>query len=247
MQISEFFQSHRKVALAFSGGTDSSYLLYAAKLFGCDVQPYFVDSAFQPQFELNEAKQVADELDLNLKILNIDVLSSKSVTDNPLNRCYYCKHAVFSLIKNEAAKDGYAVVIDGTNASDNIDDRPGMKALQELGVLSPLRECGVTKTKVYELSKAANLLTKDKPSYACLATRIPHGTEITEGILIKVEKSEDFMRSIGFSDFRVRTMAGSCKLQIRENQFRLLLENSTKLVEELKKYFDDVLLDLNPR
>lgn len=247
MQISEFFQSHRKVALAYSGGTDSSYLLYAANSFGCDVQAYFVNSAFQPQFELDEAQRVADDLDLNIKLLNIDILSNNSITDNPVNRCYYCKHAVFSLIKNEAKKDGYVVVIDGTNASDNIDDRPGMKALHELGILSPLRACGVTKAKVYELSKATNLLTKDKPSYACLATRIPYETKITEEVLLKVEKSEDFIRSIGFSDFRVRVMAGSCKLQIKENQFQLLLKNRAKLVKELKIYFNDVLLDLNPR
>lgn len=247
MQLSEFFQSYKKVALAFSGGTDSSYLLYAAKSFGCDVQCYFVKSAFQPNFELDDAKKVAENLGLNIKILDLDIFSNRTVTDNPVDRCYYCKHAIFSHIINQAKKDGYEVVIDGTNASDDVDDRPGMKALQELGVLSPLRECGVTKADIYELLKTTNLLVQGKPSYACLATRIPYETKITKEALLKVEKAEDFIKSIGFSDFRVRMMTRACKLQIKENQFQLLFESRAKLTEKLKEYFDDVLLDLKPR
>ena len=137
MTLQEFFQAHPKVALGFSGGVDSSYLLYAARQAGADVRPYFAKTQFQPQFELEDAKRLAEEVGAELTILPYDILPAAGF--NPKNRCYYCKTALFGALVERARQDGYDEVIDGTNASDDAGDRPGMKALGEMKVLSPLR------------------------------------------------------------------------------------------------------------
>ena len=132
MKLIEFFREYPKVAIAFSGGVDSSYLLYAALESGVDAIAYYVNSDFQPKFELEDAKRLANQLGARLEIIELDVLSHDEIAKNPSNRCYYCKNAIFKEIINRAKKDGYSVIIDGTNASDEVSDRPGMKALQEL-------------------------------------------------------------------------------------------------------------------
>ena len=145
MEIKEFFEKYPKVAIAFSGGVDSSYLLYAAKQYAKRFTAYYVKSVFQPEFEYRDAVRLAEELGADISVIEADVLSSEDVKRNPENRCYYCKQLIFSNIKKKALEDGYTVVLDGTNASDDVNDRPGMKALKELEVRSPLRECGLTK------------------------------------------------------------------------------------------------------
>ena len=179
MNLQKFFSRHPRAAVAFSGGVDSAYLLYAAKKYGEKVCAYYVKSEFQPRFELEDAVRLAAGLDAELKILELEVLSAPCVKENPSDRCYHCKRAIFSAIMEAAKEDGFPVLLDGTNASDDASDRPGMKALQELSVLSPLRECGLTKAKIRTLSKEAGLFTWDKPAYACLATRLPTGEGIT--------------------------------------------------------------------
>ena len=145
MTLQEFFRENPRVALAFSGGVDSAYLLYAALRNGAQVRAYYVKSAFQPQFELDDAMALAYQLQADVKILELDVLSDPQIAENPANRCYYCKKRIFSAIAKQAAEDGFPVLLDGTNASDDAQDRPGMQALKELNVLSPLRLCGLTK------------------------------------------------------------------------------------------------------
>ena len=203
MTLQTFFQQNPKVAVAFSGGTDSAFLLYAARQYAKEVHAYYVRSAFQPQFEYNDAVELAKQLDVSLTVIQVDVLSSPVVTANPPDRCYHCKKVIFSKITKAAAQDGFLVLLDGTNASDDASDRPGMKALQELKVLSPLRECELTKNQIRELSKKAGLFTWNKPAYACLATRIPTGCTITAERLSKTERAENFLMTLGFSDFRV--------------------------------------------
>ena len=139
------------------------------------------------------------------------------------------------------------VLIDGTNASDDAADRPGIRALRELSVRSPLRECGITKADVRRLSKEAGIFTWNKPSYACLATRIPAGESITAEKLQKTEQSEAFLTDLGFHDFRVRLMGESAKLQIREEQFPLLIEKRTDILNGLKSLYTNILLDLEVR
>ena len=247
MNLSEFFKQHQKIALAFSGGVDSAYLLYASLQAGCDVHAYYVKSAFQPQFELEDAKKLAQELGAKMTILELDVLKDSIITDNPSNRCYYCKKKIFSAIKEAAKTDGYDVLMDGNNASDDADDRPGMKAVQELKVLSPLRECGITKTEVRKLSKEAGLFTWDKPAYACLATRIPTGAQITSEKLAATETSEKVLTDLGFTDFRIRLSGTVAKIQVREEQLEKLLLYRKEILEKLKPYYSAVTVDLEVR
>ena len=194
MYLSEFFHRHPCCALAFSGGVDSSYLLYAAVSYGARVKAYYVCSAFQPQFELEDARRIAAQLGADMDVIELDVLGRPELTSNPPNRCYHCKQLVFSAIAACAGKDGFRTLIDGTNASDDDADRPGMLALRELNVLSPLRESGLTKHRIRELSREAGLFTWDKPAYACLATTIPTGEVITAEKLSITERAEDFLR-----------------------------------------------------
>jgi uncharacterized protein len=179
--------------------------------------------------------------------LELDVLDDTTIAANPKNRCYFCKKKIFTAILEQAKNDGFALVIDGTNASDDISDRPGMQALLELGIRSPLRECGLRKADIRRLSKEANLFTHDKPAYACLATRIPTGTEITPALLAKTERSEAFLRSLGFADFRIRHLGDCAKLEVRQEQLPLLLARREVIVCELKKDYTTVLLDLEVR
>lgn len=247
MNLEEFFAENPKVALAFSGGVDSAYLLYAAMQCGAQVKAYYVRSAFQPEFEYRDAQRLVEQLGAEWKVIPVEVLQSEIVASNPCDRCYYCKHVIFETILENAAADGYTVLLDGTNASDEEGDRPGMKALRELSVRSPLRECGFTKARIRELSKEAGLFTWDKPAYACLATRIPTGERITAEKLMATEKAEEYLFSLGFSDFRVRRMGDAAKLQFPENQQVKVLEHRKDILAELKKYYKSVLLDLEVR
>lgn len=245
--LTAFFHENQKVALAFSGGVDSAYLLYMAKKCGAEVCAYYVKTPFQPQFEYNDALLLAKQLHVPMTVLELDVLCDPAIAANPKIRCYHCKKKIFTAILAQAKQDGYPLVIDGTNASDSCVDRPGMQALQELGVRSPLRELGLTKTDIRRLSKEASLFTHDKPAYACLATRIPTGTPITPVLLKKTENSEAFLQSLGFSDFRIRHLDGGAKLELREAQLPLLLQHRETILAELKKYYTTVLLDLEVR
>ena len=247
MNLEEFFSKHPIVAVAFSGGVDSAYLLYMACKYAERVKAYYVKSAFQPQFELDDAERFAKELQAEMTIIRLDVLTDEQVRMNPPNRCYYCKKRIFTAIREHALNDGFQVLLDGTNASDDAGDRPGMVALRELAVLSPLRLCGLTKQEIRKLSKAAGLFTWDKPAYACLATRIPSGQAIDERLLQRTEKAESFLASFGFRDFRVRTLGEFAKLQVCSSQLPLLMEFREKIIGELKKDYKAVLLDLETR
>ena len=247
MTLKEFFEENKKAAIGFSGGVDSAYLLYAAKKYKADIQPYFVKTAFQPQFEYDDALMLCDKLGIELKTIEYDILSESVIKANPCNRCYYCKRSIFNLLKAQSRADGYSLIIDGTNASDNLNERPGAKAIEELGVRSPLRECGLTKDRIRELSKNAGLFTWNKPSYSCLATRTQNGTELTYEILTKIENAELELMKLGFRDFRVRVYNSDARLQIKAEQFAKAVELREKIVEVLKPYFDIILLDMEAR
>ena len=247
MDLSDFFARNPKAAIAFSGGVDSAYLLYAAIQCGAEVRAYYVKAAFQPQFELDDGMRLAEQLKAVLKIVELDVLASKTVMANPPDRCYHCKKMIFSAIMKEARADGFSLLLDGTNASDEEGDRPGMRALKELAVQSPLRLCGLSKDEIRHLSGEAGLFTWDKPAYACLATRIPAGETITEEKLAATEASEKYLSALGFTDFRVRRMGDAARLQIQAGQIEKVIRNREKIVRELKRYYTAVLLDLEAR
>ena len=247
MELREFFERHPKCALAFSGGTDSALLLCEAQRLGADVKAYFVKGPFQPQFELEDARRLAKELGAEMEVIETDVLALPEVAENGPRRCYYCKRTIFSLIFERARRDGYDTVIDGTNASDQVDDRPGMQAIAELGVLSPLRMCGVTKAQVRELSAEAGLFTARKPSYACLATRVPTGTAITREALEKVERGEEALREMGFSDLRLRLEGTGARLELPAAQLPAVVQNRERVLKALLPSFSRVTVDLAGR
>ena len=247
MELSDFFQENPQAAIAFSGGVDSAYLLYAGVKYGARVKAYYVKTAFQPQFELEDALKLAQSLGAQMEVLPIDVLCHEKVTANPPDRCYHCKQQIFGKILEKAKADGFSLVLDGTNASDDASDRPGMRALAELKVRSPLRECGLTKAVIREKSMEAGLFTWDKPAYACLATRIPTGEVITAEKLEKTEWAEGFLFSLGLRDFRVRLLGENARLQVREADIPLLLQNRETIVTELKHRYGGVVLDMEVR
>ena len=247
MTLEEFFKANPKAALAFSGGTDSAYLLWAAVQAGADVQPYFVRSAFQPRFELADAERLCAQLGLSLRVLDCDVLARPEIAANPPERCYYCKRALFTRLLDAAREEGYPLVMDGTNASDPEGDRPGMRALRELGVRSPLREAGLRKCDVRRLSAQAGLFTADKPSYACLATRIPSGTAIEPAMLETVEQAEGLLAGLGYRNFRVRLRPWGALLQFDESQHADAEKNIENIRGLLGGLFHELRIDPAPR
>ena len=247
MELSTFFHQHPQVALAFSGGVDSSYLLCEALRCGAQVRAYYIQTVFQPRFEREDARRLAADLGADLTVVDYDVLSHADVVRNGPDRCYHCKRALFSLMQQRASQAGFPTIIDGTNASDPEADRPGMRALAEMGVYSPLKMCGITKDEIRRRSREAGLFTWDKPAYACLATRIPTGMAIRAADLTRVELAEDALRGLGFSDFRVRLMGAAARLELCEQQMTLALERRRDILSLLSPHFTLVTLNLSPR
>ena len=246
MTLQEFFAENARAAIAFSGGVDSSYLLYAAVQCGADVHAYFAKTAFQPRFELDDARRLAESVGARLTVLELDALSSEDVARNPANRCYYCKQNIFGNLKRAAAEDGFTLILDGTNASDDAGDRPGMRALREMDVRSPLRECGLMKAEIRRLSHEAGLFTWDKPAYACLATRIPAGRRIEPGDLRDIESAEAALRALGYSDLRVRLTERGARLELPESQIECAASQRAAILDILGG-FGEVTLDLRGR
>ena len=255
MTLKEFFVANPKIALAFSGGVDSAYLLYAALEQGAEVKAYFIKSQFQPEFELEDARRLVSELaerfnrdeESMMCVISLDVLACDTVAANPADRCYYCKQRIFGALLEAAAADGFTVIMDGTNASDEEGDRPGMRALQELQVKSPLRLSGLTKDDVRQQSRKAGLFTWDKPSYACLATRIPTGQTITAEVLKQVEAAETSLETLGFRDFRIRLFHGAARIQLKPDQMELAIVKQREILEQMKPLFAEILLDMEGR
>lgn len=247
LELANFFEHNNKVAVAFSGGVDSAYLLYVASKCGADVTAFYVKSQFQPQFEYEDAIRLASELNVKMHTISLDVLQCENVVRNPANRCYYCKQLIFEAIIENAHNLGYTLIVDGTNASDDADDRPGMKALKELSVRSPLRECGLTKDMIRAYSKEAGLFTWDKPAYACLATRICTGEEITERKLQITEKAEQFLFELGFSNFRIRMIGNCAKLQFTREDKQRFYKYEQKITNRLLEDYDEVIVDTEVR
>ena len=247
MTLQEFFRRHPRAALAFSGGTDSAYLLWAAVRYAERVGAYYVRTPFQPAFALEDARRMAGELGAELRVVELDVLAEGDIAANRPDRCYHCKRAMLTAAAAAAREDGLALLLDGTNASDDAAGRPGFRALEELGALSPLRLCGLTKAEIRRLSREAGLFTWDKPAYSCLATRIPPGEAITAEKLQTVEAAEGALSAMGFRDFRVRLDGGLAKLQLPASQMPLLLERRREAVRALKTHCRGAVLDLEAR
>lgn len=243
MNLQQYFSAHPRGALAFSGGADSVFLLWAALESGAEVQPFFIDTPFQPRWERQGAEALCQSLGVPLTILTAEPLSCPEIRENPSNRCYYCKRLLFTTLRRGAEAAGFSLLWEGTNASDDANDRPGMRALAELEVESPLRLCGLTKAEIRRRSREAGLPTWDKPSYACLATRFPTGRVITPADLARVETGEQALMALGFSDLRLRLRDWGALLQLPGGQQPDARQRWGEITEALGPLFPEVQLD----
>jgi uncharacterized protein len=243
----ELIGVHDGVAIAFSGGVDSTLLAVAAEqALGDRALAITVRTPYIPRWEIEEAKQLARSK--GIRHLIIDLPVPEAVTENPAERCYLCKQVVFQNIIRVAREQGIEVVFDGTNADDLKDYRPGLRALAELNVRSPLQELGFDKETVRAMSREMSLPTWDKPAYACLLTRLPYNTRLQEADFRMIERAEVFMMELGFRAVRVRKFGDLAKIEVaRETLPRLLdMHVFDKIVVTLKEIgFAQVALDMS--
>ena len=239
---------YKHVAVAFSGGVDSTLLLHVAHdVLGDRVIAFTASSCSFPQRELNEAIAFCLEKGIEQVVFNAEELDVEGFAENPLNRCYLCKQALFEKMIVLARQRGIETIIDGTNLDDEQDYRPGSQAKIEAGVRSPLSEARLNKKAIRELSKDLGLPTYNKQSFACLASRIPYGEPITEELLKKIDSAEQFLLDQGFIQVRVRVHGDIARIEISPYQFSLLFQDDTheRVVRQLQSLgFLYVTLDL---
>lgn len=247
-KLEAYIKEKGKLAVAFSYGVDSTYLLKAAHdVLGDDVTAIIARHAAFPETEYLGAKNFCEKEGIEAIIIEHDMLSIPEVLSNQPDRCYHCKTALMSGFLEKAYERGIDTVADGTNADDDFGDRPGMRALEELGIVSPLREAGLTKADIRTLSKELELPTWDKPSMACLATRIPTGTELSAETMKRIDAAEQYIRSLGFSQVRVRAKEGNARIEIYPSEFSKMAQEDTaeRVSSELQRLgFSHVTLDL---
>lgn len=245
--LCDYFLGQQRVAVAFSGGVDSTLLaVLAARTLGENAVAITVKSPYIPEWEMAEAKSLANEFGLNHEIIEVGV--PEIISSNPPQRCYLCKKEVFGRIITAAKARGIDSVVDGTNIDDLKDYRPGLKALAELGVESPLKLAAMTKQDVRELSRELGLPTWDKPAYACLLTRLPYGAPLEQRAFQMIEQAEVFMMKLGFRAVRVRKLDDLAKIEVDRTSLPRLLNMTLfdKIVEEfLRIGFKQVALDMH--
>jgi len=231
--------------LAFSGGVDSSFLLRAMKISGIRFLAITGKSETVPEKDLQQAISFARQEDVQHRVIMTGELQNESFVNNPPDRCFFCKQDLFQRMRQIAEEECFEALFDGSNADDLKDFRPGRKAAQLYGVQSPLAEAGLSKHEIRQLSKKLGLETWNKPSSPCLSSRFPYGQRITLPLLARVEKAEEFLRSIGIGIVRVRIHNDVARIEVAEHEMALLLNNRQAVADRLKSLgFNFVSLDL---
>jgi len=248
-KLKALLSAMEKALIAFSGGVDSTFLLFMAKetLGAENILAVIAQSPTYPVEEVEAAIKIADNLGVKCRIIDTEEFQDENFVSNPQDRCYFCKKELFAKLKELAGENGIEPVLDGSNLNDLSDYRPGTRAKNEFGIRSPLQEAELTKEEIRELSKAAGLPTWDKPSMACLSSRIPYGTRITRDVLYKIGEAEKFLRSLGLKQVRVRHHDVVARIEVGEEEIVTILndglrEKIIKKLEELGYFF--VALDL---
>jgi len=229
LKLTEYIKKLDSVVVAFSGGVDSTFLLKVCKdALGDHAIAFTIDSPYIPDWEIIEAQDLAKEIGIKHEIIKLNEIPSM-IKNNPYNRCYLCKKTLFTMMKERGKVLSYKNIVDGTNFDDTKEYRPGLKALNELGIISPLLETEITKAEVRAMSKELSLPTWDKPAYACLLTRFPYNTYLENKNISIVEKAEDYLMSLGLRGLRVRKHGEIARIEVARN--------------ERKKLFSEDLLD----
>jgi uncharacterized protein len=247
-KLKEIIRNLDSAVVAFSGGVDSTFLLKVAhEVLGDEVMAVTAKSSTYPERELNEAIEYAKSFKAKHIIIESEELDVEGFAKNPTNRCYYCKHELFSKLKAVAKENNIKYVLDGSNYDDIGDFRPGMEAAKELNVISPLKEAELTKDDIRKLSKELNVPTWNKPAFACLSSRFPYGNEITSKKLSMVERAEEFLLNKGFRQLRVRHHGKIARIEVSPEERKKFFEIKImdEVGKELKKIgFTYVTLDI---
>ncbi len=248
-KLKHILSTASKVLVAYSGGVDSTFLAYTAcQVLPGKTFPMFINSSVMGKRQLMWARETAVDLGLPLQVLEHDVLCDVSVAQNTPERCYWCKKGMFIRLREVASRQECDWVGEGSNLDDEKDFRPGLQALQELEIRSPLREAGFTKKEIRALSRNLDLPTWDRPSYACLASRIPYHTVLTSSLLENIERAENVLFELGFTQFRVRHHGDTARVELAQSEFERFMKKEirVKVTEELQKLgYLYVTLDLS--
>jgi len=245
-KLKDYFRELESSAIAFSGGVDSGVLAKTAhKALGKKAIAFTIDSPTVDRKELKDAIKLAKQIGIRHLVIRHDELKNECFRRNDPDRCYHCKKEMLAVLKKAASEQGINTVIEGTNADEILGHRPGYKAVKEAGVRSPLAELGYSKKDIREIATFLKLPNAQKPSIACLSSRIPYGTEITKELLDKVSRAEATVRAAGAVQLRVRCFGDLAVIEVLEEDYNKIIRDSSRIAKELKALgFKRVVMDL---